>query len=243
MIPPTAGRLTMVETVFITGADKGLGFSLTERFLSEGFRVFAGQYGTGERLQVLGGRFPQTLTAVPLDVSSEESVAQAARAVARFTGALDVLINNAAVYLEGDRPALEDDPGSHWLQTFDVNALGPLRVTRQFLPLLKKGRRKVIVNISSEAGSIADCWRDREYAYCMSKAALNMQSRILQNYLAPGGFKVLAIHPGWMRTDMGGPNADIDPGESAAGIFALVMRDWSPGDPIYMDYRGIPLRW
>ncbi len=233
----------MVGTVFITGADKGLGFSLAEKFLSEGFRVFAGQYGTGDRLQALAARSPQMLTTVPLDVTDTESVRQAARTVARLTDALDILINNAAVYLEGDRPALEDDPESHWLQTLNVNTLGPLRVTKQFLPLLAKGRRKMLINISSEAGSIADCWRDREYAYCMSKAALNMQSRILHNYLSPRGFRVLAVHPGWMRTDMGGPNADLDPDESAAGIFQLATRDWSPDDPIYVDYQGRPMRW
>ncbi|MCX7682200.1 MAG: SDR family oxidoreductase [Anaerolineae bacterium] len=233
----------MTETIFITGADKGLGFSLAEKFLSEGYHVFAGQYITRERLQLLVERFPQTLTIVPLDVSDEASVSQAARTVAGLTDALDVLINNAAVYLEGARPVLEDDTGAHWLRTLDVNALGPLRVTRRFLPLLERGRRKLIVNISSEAGSIADCWRDREYAYCMSKAALNMQSRILHNYLTPRGFTVLAVHPGWMRTDMGGPDADLDPAESAAGIFALVTRDWSPDDPIYVDYQGRPMRW
>ena len=233
----------MMGTVFITGADKGLGFSLAEKFLSEGFRVFAGQYSTGDQLQVLAARSPQMLTAVPLDVTDTESVRQAAHTVAGLTDALDILINNAAVYLESDRPALEDDPESHWLQTLNVNTLGPLRVTKQFLPLLAKGQRKMLINISSEAGSIADCWRDREYAYCMSKAALNMQSRILHNYLSPCGFTVLAVHPGWMRTDMGGPNADLDPDESAAGIFQLATRDWSPDDPIYEEYQGRPMRW
>jgi len=233
----------MAETVLITGANRGLGLALTDEFLRQGFHVFAGCRRSGERLQSLAAHFPQALTIVPLDVADAESVRQAARTVAGLTDALDILINNAAVHLEGNKPTLEDDPGSHWLQTLDVNALGPLRVTREFLPLLAKGRRKMIVNVSSEAGSIADCWRDREYAYCMSKAALNMQSRILHNYLSPRGFKVLAVHPGWMRTDMGGPNADIDPAEAAAGIFQLATRSWSPDDPIYVDYQGRPMRW
>lgn len=233
----------MTETVLITGANRGLGLVLTDEFLRQGFHVFAGCRRSGERLQSLAAHFPRDLTIVPLDVADAESVRQAARTVAGLTDALDILINNAAVYLEGSRPPLEDDPGSHWLQTLDVNALGPLRVTQQFLPLLAKGRRKMIVNISSEAGSIANCWRDREYAYCMSKAALNMQSKILHNYLSPRGFRVLAVHPGWMRTDMGGPNADIDPTEAAVGILALVMKDRSPDEPIYVDYRGNPMAW
>ena len=77
----------------------------------------------------------------------------------------------------------------------------------------------------------------------MSKAALNMQSKILQNYLGSRGFKVLAIHPGWMRTNMGGPNAAISPDESAEGIFQLALREWKADDPIYVDYRGVPLPW
>jgi NAD(P)-dependent dehydrogenase (short-subunit alcohol dehydrogenase family) len=114
---------------------------------------------------------------------------------------------------------------------------------QQFLPLLKKGKRKLLINISSEAGSIADSTRTGEMAYCMSKAALNMQSKILHNYLAPKGIKVLAVHPGWVRTDMGGKDADISAQESAEGIFMLATQTWKADDTIYLDYRGNPMRW
>ena len=77
----------------------------------------------------------------------------------------------------------------------------------------------------------------------MSKTALNMQSKILQNYLGPDGFKILVLHPGWMRTDMGGADADIHPDESAESIFRLATKDWQPSDGIYMDYDGSPRRW
>ncbi len=235
----------MSDTVFITGADKGLGLALVEKFLSAGLRVFAGQYSVGDNLQTLAVRFPQTLAVVPLDVTSLDSVRRAARIVAEQTDALDVLINNAGIFIRSADVPLEqlDLADQNLERTLDVNTYGPLRVTQQFLPLLRKGRRKRIINISSEAGSVADCTRDAWYAYCMSKAALNMQSKILHNYLALHGFKVLAVHPGWMRTDMGGPEAELDPAESAAGIFDLAMRDWSPDDPIYVDYRGRPMRW
>jgi NAD(P)-dependent dehydrogenase (short-subunit alcohol dehydrogenase family) len=77
----------------------------------------------------------------------------------------------------------------------------------------------------------------------MSKAALNMQSRILQNDLESRGFRVLVIHPGWMRTDRGGPEADIHPDEAAEGIFRLVMKPWKAGNPMYIDYKGKPFPW
>ncbi|HMB23063.1 MAG TPA: SDR family oxidoreductase [Anaerolineales bacterium] len=233
-----------LKTAFITGADKGLGFSLVQRLLHEGTRVFAGQYDPGSKLSRLAESFPQTLTLVQLDVRQMESVRAAASRVVELTPALDLLINNAAVMLETRTPLPELDLDQLPLfTTLDVNTFGPLRVVQQFLPLLEKGNRKMIVNISSEAGSIADCWRESEFAYSMSKAALNMQSKILQNYLKPRGFKVLAVHPGWLKTDMGGVGATVAPDEAAEGILRLAKQDWALDDPIYMDYQGQPLPW
>ncbi len=234
----------MIKTAFITGADKGLGYSLAQQFLNKGVHVFAGRYHPGGSLSGLSSSFPQRITTVPLDVTQMDSVQRAASRVAELTPALDVLINNAGVMLETRTPLPELDLTSLPLfETLDVNTFGPLRVIQQFLPLLEKGERKLIINVSSEAGSIADCRRESEFAYCMSKAALNIQSMILQNYLKPRGFKVLAVHPGWMRTDMGGAGADIHPDEAAEGIFNLATKDWDPEEAIYLDYRGQSLRW
>jgi NAD(P)-dependent dehydrogenase (short-subunit alcohol dehydrogenase family) len=234
----------MTDTVFITGAGRGLGLSLAKQFLGQDWRVFAGVYPAEAGLHSLADSSSPLLTVVPLDVTDKTSIRQAAESVAQHTPALDVLINNAAVYMEDESKTIEALELDIRLQaTMDVNAFGPLRVTQQFLPLLRQGQRKCIVNISSEAGSIADCWRKGVYAYCMSKAALNMQSMILHNDLGPQGFSVLAIHPGWMRTDMGGPTADIHPDESARGIFRLATQVWEAGSPIYMDYTGKPMRW
>ena len=235
----------MTPTVFITGAEKGLGLSLTAEFLREGFQAFAGKFADDTHLKDLGSQFPEMLTSVPLDVSDADSVRQAAATVTGHTAALDILINNAGVHLENSKTDLEqlDLSDQHLQRTMEVNAFGPLRVTQQFLPLLEKGQRRLILNISSEAGSISDCWRKREYAYCMSKAALNMQSKILHNYLVPRGFTVLAIHPGWMRTDMGGPEADIHPDEAAKGIFELTKKDRGPDDPMYVNYDGSARQW
>jgi NAD(P)-dependent dehydrogenase (short-subunit alcohol dehydrogenase family) len=235
----------MDKTVFITGADKGLGLSLAKRFLQGGFYVFAGKYLSGKNLGGLARQFPGKLTPVGLDVTNLTSVQRAAQTIAEQTPGLDILINNAAVYLQKPIKPLEelDFTDMHLQKTMDVNAFGPLRVIQQFLPLLDQGGQKLIVNISSEAGSVTDCTRTSEYAYCMSKSALNMASRILQNYLKPRGFKVLAVHPGWMQTDMGGPEADIHPDEAAESVYDLAMKQWQPEDEIYMDYRGRVISW
>jgi len=234
----------VIKTAFITGADQGLGLSLTQRFLKEGTHVFAGQYHADSDLSSLSRSFPERFTPIPLDVTQMDSVRQAARRVAELIPALDLLINNAGVMLETRTPLPELDlTRLPLLETLEVNTFGPLRMVQQFLPLLEKGDRKLILNVSSEAGSIADCWRESEFAYSMSKAALNMQSKILQNYLKPRGFKILAVHPGWLITEMGGAGADIHPDEAAEGIFKLAAKDWNPDDELYMDYRGQPLRW
>jgi NAD(P)-dependent dehydrogenase (short-subunit alcohol dehydrogenase family) len=238
-------EVQMSRKVLVTGADAGLGLSLVKRFLQGDYAVFAGVRRSAADLNILVDVYGGLLTLVPLDVAEMDSVRAAARMVIEQTDAIDIVINNAGIHLKQSQQPLEqlDLADLQLQQTMEVNAFGPLRVVQQFLSLLENGGQKLILNISSEAGSITDCGRESQFAYCMSKAALNMQSRILHNYLKPRGFRVLAVHPGWMRTNMGGPAASISPDESAAGIFQLARREWNADDPIYMDYVGQPLPW
>ena len=233
------------KTVLVTGADAGLGLSLVKRFLQGGFVVFAGVHRSRDALNILASEYGDALVLITLNVADLASVREAARQVEAQVGALDIIINNAGIHLDNSKLPLEqlDLSDQHLQRTMEVNAFGPLRVIQQFLSLMEKGERKLVINISSEAGSIADCRRENQFVYCMSKAALNMQSKILHNYLKPRGFQVLAVHPGWMRTNMGGPSAAIDSDESAAGIFDLAAREPKPDDAMYMDYRGEPLPW
>jgi NAD(P)-dependent dehydrogenase (short-subunit alcohol dehydrogenase family) len=137
-------------------------------------------------------------------------------------------------------------------RVYDVNALGPLRVAGAFLPLLRGGRTRIVVNVSSEAGSIAGCGRDSWYGYCMSKAALNMASALMHNTLRPLGGCVVVVHPGWVRTWMRGhldEDADLSPAESAAGIIEQIDRA-RRGDalfrqerPAFIDWKGDTLPW
>ena len=147
----------MIETVFITGADRGLGLALAEKFLAEGYRVFAGSLGGADNLARLAAKFPDHLHVIPQDVTDMASVRRAAEAVARLTDCLDILINNAGInprHTLALLPELDLADGS-LEQVMAVNAFGPLRVTQQLLPLLEKGRRKRILTVTSEAGSIA----------------------------------------------------------------------------------------
>lgn len=232
-----------MQNILITGAGQGLGLALTKRFIEAGYFVVAGFFSSSENLSNLPDNWKEKLMTVPIDVTNEAEVTKAAVKTTNRIGSLDILINNAGIHLEQAYLPLEEIDFNSALTTFQVNTLGPLRVAKHFCKLLDQGSQKLLVNISSEAGSISDCWRDREYDYCMSKAALNMQSKIMQNYLKPRGIKVLDLHPGWMRTEMGGAEADITPEEAAAGIFNLTQTKWRLDDGMYFDYTGKPLSW
>jgi NAD(P)-dependent dehydrogenase (short-subunit alcohol dehydrogenase family) len=227
----------MNQTALITGANRGLGLGLTKVFLDAGWRVIAGARQVSRELAELTAAFPERLACVALDVTSTESVRAASAEVRAQTGAIDTLINNAAILLQTERGTVETLDVDLCRAVFDVNALGPLRVTQAFLPLLKAGTGKLIVNVSSEAGSIGDCWRKDDVPYCMSKAALNLQTKILHNHLAPLGFRLMAVHPGWLRTDMGGSRADLDPNEAAQALYELIAAR-TPDAPLFVDYRG-----
>jgi len=232
----------MKYNILITGASKGLGYSLTELYLSQGYFVIATYRKNLGNLENLKGN--SNLLHSLMDISDENSVKEAYESIKEKVDHIDILINNAAIYLEDKSKTIEDVDIEKVIQTLNTNSVGPLRVLKYFYPLVEKSTKKLIINISSEAGSISNCWRDREYGYCMSKSALNMLSMILQNYGKNKGVKVLAIHPGWMRTDMGGPDADISSKESAEGIFKLSLKDWDVNDKnIYMDYTGEIMSW
>lgn len=227
-----------MQSVLITGANRGLGACLTQKFSLEGWQVFAAERTTSAVRAAL-----PNVNWLSLDVQDPESIARAARSVQERSTGLDVLINNAAVNPRPDYDSLLGELDFAAMQlAYDVNALGPLRVIQALLPLLERGQRKLIVNVSSEAGSLRHSWRDRSYGYCMSKAALNMQTTIVDRALKGRGFNVLALHPGWMRTDMGGSNADLDPVESAEGMYQVV-RTASASTPRFLQHDGKEFPW
>lgn len=234
----------MDRTVMVCGASRGLGYEMTRRYLELGDMVFAGARDPAHpALRALSEEYPGKLACVAMDVTDTASVAAAAKQVATQTGHLDILVNNAAIHPATSNEPLETADLDECLAVYDVNSMGPLRATKALLPLLRAAKGARVANISSEAGSIGMCQRTREYGYCMSKAALNMGTKMLSNALAPDGIHVMAIQPGWMRTDMGGPDADLDPRETAARLVDLIDRS-GPGAPaVFVDNTGAELPW
>lgn len=236
-----------MKKVYITGADRGLGFAFVNKFLKEGYKVFAGRYlEEWDDLVELKKEYPDVLKLIPLDVGEDNSVKKAAQKIKQKTDSLDILINNAGIFYDENGDIFEKLDFEIMKDMFNVNALGPLRVTNSVIDLLIKGQDKILVNISSEAGSCGEAWRKMEYGYCMSKTAVNKQSVILQNHLKDYGIKVFAIHPGYLKSYMLGEKnmeADVEPNESAKKIYDLIKSKDKLEEHIYYDYLGEELEW
>ena len=225
--------------VLITGAGRGLGLSFVRVYLEQGDTVYAGIRGeASEELRALGAEFPDTLCILRMDVAETESCRAAAEEV---PAPLDMIINNAAVKNEASDKELPDFDPDGALYEYNVNALGPLRVVKAFLEHLHEGSQ--VVNISSEAGSIETNWRKAEYGYSMSKAALNRGSVILGEYLKDRRISVTVVHPGWLKTGMGGKNALHDPDENARILMEYIDAYKDAEDTPFIDYEGNVFPW
>ncbi|MDF2803576.1 MAG: short-chain dehydrogenase/reductase [Anaerocolumna sp.] len=233
----------MSKNIFVAGASRGLGFFIAKKYLEDGHKVFAGVRNTSSsEFKDLQDKYPDTLLPVIIEVRDTNSLTLAAKTVSEKVDNIDILINNAGVHCDSSFEILEDTNLDDSLFVYDVNAMGPMRVAKAFLTLLRKKGGKVI-NISSESGSIGDCKREKEFDYCMSKAALNMGTKLLSNYLRKDNIMVLTIQPGWMRTDMGGANAALDPYETACKLVSLFDGYNDMNAPIFIDNEGQPLPW
>ena len=231
-----------METAFVTGADRGLGLALTAGLVERGWRVVAGQYlPEWPELATLKERYPDQVQLVPLDVGSDESVVAAAALTATLTDRLNLLISNAGVGSPTSNQTIrEPQDYAEMHRLYEVNALGGLRIVGALLPLLDAGTTKRLCFVSSEAGSVARSTRTAMYGYCMSKAALNMATRILFNDLHPQGYTFRVYHPGWLRTYMRGEKStrgQLESEEAAVPALVyfltdrddeerLVLRDW-----------------
>lgn len=234
----------MNKTILVTGASRGLGFYLTKKYLEDGETVFAGVRDiTAHALKALLAEFPNTLIPVVLDVADTTSVNEAVKTVAKHTEVLDEVINNAAIHGDSSFDIIEETDIDECLSVYNVNSLGPLRVVKAFIPYIKKSASAKIINISSESGSIGACKREKEFDYCMSKAALNMGTKLLSNYLRKDKVIVLTVHPGWMRTDMGGCNADLDPYETACHLVEMIKDINNIDTPVFIDKEGNAFPW
>lgn len=228
----------------VTGANRGIGLSFVRQLLESGEHVVAccRHPGKANDLNALTGEFPGRLNVLPLDVANEKSRAELVRElplVLGEDGRIDLLINNAGVLHPGERFGHVD--AAIMEDSFRINAIGPFLLTQALAPLLADGAR--IANLSSVMGSIARSTEFRSPSYCSSKAAQNMLTVELSHALRARGIVVVALHPGWVQTAMGGDSATVPADDSARGLLQVIDAATLDDSGHFLDWRGNPLPW
>jgi NAD(P)-dependent dehydrogenase (short-subunit alcohol dehydrogenase family) len=225
----------------VSGANRGLGLEMTRQLLARGDRVVAAcrQPGKALALTRLAGEHPGRLHVLPLDVADPRTIAELAREVGALDLDIDLLVNNAGVLVEHERfGAIE--PRS-LRDSFAVNAEGAFLLTQALNPHLADGAK--IVNLSSTLGSIASTNSLYSPSYAMSKAALNMATRLLSIALAERGIVVVSISPGWVKTDMGGAGATLAPEASIASMLRVIDHLQRSDSGRFLSQKGETIPW
>lgn len=233
-----------MTTVLITGANRGLGLAHAILFAQRGFSVHACARAPGESeaLTELKDAHDGRVVVHAFDARDPTS---ADRLGAELAGEpLDIVLNNAGVMgPRGRAQSLEAITAEAMTDTFEVNVVGPVLLARALVDNVAASGRKIIANQSSLMGSIADNGSGGYYAYRASKAALNAATMSLARDLAGRGICVLALHPGWVRTDMGGPDASLEVSEAAAMQQAVLDQASLADSGKFLNYRGNELAW
>lgn len=234
-----------MERVLITGANRGIGLELTRQYLAAGDRVFATcrRPADATALDDLRATHGDRVQIVALDVTDAASIAAAAQAVRAQTDALDILYNNAGINIPGEEQRLATVTFEALERVFRVNAAGPLLVTQAFADLLRAGQRPRLITLTSGLGSIALRSGPGPYAYCASKAALNMIARLLAFDLGRDGVITITLDPGWVKTDMGGRGAQLEPQDAVGAIRQTVARLTPEHNGTYRYNDGSEIAW
>ena len=226
-----------MSTVLITGANRGIGLEFARQYAEAGYRVHAA-CRTPESADALGS-LGKGVKLHALDVTDHGRIE--ALAAGLEGEAIDIVINNAGIY--GDQQELGKIDYAAWEEVMRVNTLAPLKMAECFLPHLEAGKMKMIASLTSRMGSIAENDAGGVYIYRSSKAALNAAARSLAIDLAPRGITVIVFHPGWVKTDMGGPGALIDAETSVAGMRAVIKGTGPKDSGRFFAYDGAEVPW
>ncbi len=233
----------ILRHVVITGARRGLGLEFTRQLLARGDRVTAlvRDVKQAPGLTALLDGAQGRLRVGACDITSDAAIRAAVSLLGLDVEPVDVLINNAGVYLDAEADFADLD-FSKVVASVEINAVGPMRVTRALLPALKRSRaHAVVAQITSLMGSIGDNSSGGAYAYRMSKAALNMFNKSFA--VDHPEIIALALHPGWVRTEMGGVQAPIMPVDSVRGMLKVIDGATAAQSGHFYDFEGDELPW
>jgi NAD(P)-dependent dehydrogenase (short-subunit alcohol dehydrogenase family) len=227
--------IMQLPSVVITGVSRGIGAAMAQLLRDRGYAV------TGSARTLGAAAFG----VLPLDLSSDKSIA---RFAASISSPVDILINNAGTATSNQQSGRMEEEferltRGEFNHILDTNVVGTFMLTRAMLPQLRRGRRKIIINLSSNLGSIFQNDSGRRYAYRCSKAALNMLTKTLAVDLGREGFTCIAWSPGWVKTDMGGAEAELTPEQSAAALVDFIPEITAAQNGQFLDHRRQPLPW
>ncbi|EKV31707.1 Short chain dehydrogenase [Caenispirillum salinarum AK4] len=226
-----------MPTVVITGANRGIGLEFARQYAADGWRVIATCRSPEKAPAELTGA--DGVEVRGLDVADFAGVEAFGKAVADTP--VDLFINNAGVYGKRGAQAFGAIDADAWMEVLKVNTIAPVKMVEALLPALQKADGAKIAILSSKVGSVADNGSGGNYAYRTSKAAVNMVGKNLA--LELGDIPVLLLHPGWVRTDMGGPNGLIDTAESVSGLRKVIGDAGPDQSGHFYDYAGKEIPW
>lgn len=231
-----------MKTVLITGANRGLGLEFCRQYIRDDWRVIATCRYPDNAIDLNSlARQYADLHVHALDVTDFSQIDALSQTLTNES--IDVLINNAGIYADEQGVGLGQLNYQSWEKSFLINTLAAVKMTEAFLPQVQKSKQKLIVAISSLMGSMADNVSGSSLSYRSSKAALNAAMKSLSIELCPHSIGVLILHPGWVKTDMGGKNALINAEESVAGMRQQIDIFNLQKTGRFLNYEGVQLPW
>jgi len=232
-----------VKTVLITGANRGIGLEFTRQYAADGCRVLSccRQPEKSDALDKLAGLYPGRIKVHTLDVADHVQIDSLGQVLADES--IDLLINNAGIYPDSDKSGFGHTDYAEWLQAFRINTMAPFKLAETLAAQIARSKHKTIVTITSKMGSIADNSGGGSYLYRSSKAAVNMVVKSLSIDLKPLGIIAVVFHPGWVKTDMGGPNALITAEQSVSGMRRVTDRLVPADSGKFFGYDGQEIPW
>lgn len=231
----------MPDTILITGCNRGLGLELTRQFAADGWRVFATcrDETSADELKALEQQY-ELLRVLRLEITDYGQMAALAEQL--HGQPIDILLSNAGYY--GPKGSLFGRVNrNEWRQVLEANTIAPYMLAETFCENVAASGRKLIAVMSSKVGSIADNRSGGGYIYRTSKTAVNQVVKSLSVDLAGRGISVIALHPGWVQTEMGGPNALISPEESVAGLKKVLLHINLKRSGRFINYDGTEIPW
>ena len=229
------------RTILITGANRGIGLELTEQFAQDGWQVLACCRNPADagQLQALTER-DLAIEIHALDVTNYEQMATLADRLGNRP--IDILLSNAGLYGSKGVSFGEVD-SEEWRKVLEVNTIAPLMLVQTFIEQVAASQHKLVAVISSKVGSIADNSSGGNYVYRSSKTAVNQVVKSLSIDLADRDITVISLHPGWVKTDMGGSNAEISVDASVSGLKSILLSAGLAQSGQFIEFNGSRIPW